>query len=63
MQGESSVLILEKGLGLFSLLYCVNTSVGKKNLSCRLTCFRVTEPKLSANFIFVQYSFYNFLQN
>lgn len=26
-------------------------------------CFRVTEPKRSANFIFVQYSFYNFLQN
>lgn len=29
-------------------------------VSCR---FRVTEPKRSANFIFVQYSFYNFLQN
>lgn len=25
--------------------------------------FRVTEPKLSTDFIFVQYSFYNFLQN
>ena len=48
-----------------------DTSVGKKGkkkntqkmavMSSQLFC--VTEPKLSANFIFVQYSFYNFLQN
>ncbi len=29
----------------------------------RFVLFRVTEPKLSTDFIFVQYSFYNFLQN
>lgn len=36
------------------------SSVKKGVMSC---LFCVTEPKFSTDFIFVQYSFYNFLQN
>lgn len=59
---ESSVLILEEKD--YICYHSAITSVEKKKqtvMSSHLLC--VTEPKLWANFIFVQYSFYNFLQN